>query len=154
MYKVGQVLFIILNKKQQVVPVQVTEQVVRRSLNGEDTTYSVAIPGREGTKVLSLEQIDGDVYESIEDVRKQMFEHASQVINTISDKALSVAKNRFKYDLSSPGVDIGEFISASHEDIEISKNPSDSEPAATTMKVDLGDGKVGNISIPDLERIK
>jgi len=154
MYKVGQVLFIILNKKQQVVPVQVTEQVVRRSLNGEEISYSVAVPGREDMKNIALEQIDGEVFTSIDKLRTQMFEHASSVIDMISSKAVNVAKNRFNYD---PGSSTSEdVLSASDVLINQSVSPGTQLPGTrdtdndNSVKVDLGDGTVANVKLPEI----
>lgn len=139
MYKVGQVLFIILNKKQQVIPVQVTEQVVRRSLNGEEISYSVSIPNREGDRTHELDSIDGEVFDTLEDVRKTMFEHANYVITTITDKALTIAQKRFDYDASSisdldPGLTSSEPI----------------KPEDTVHRVELDDGTIANIKMPEL----
>jgi len=155
MYKVGQVLFIILNKKQQVVPVQVTEQVVRRSLNGEEISYSVAVPGREDMKNIALEQIDGEVFTSIDKLRTQMFEHASSVIDMISSKAVNVAKNRFNYDpdvivsddaLSVSDVLVKQELAPDTQQLPGTRN-TDNE---NSVKVDLGDGTVANVKLPEI----
>lgn len=158
MYSVGQVLFIILNKKQQVIPVQVTEQVVRRTLGGEETTYSVAIPGREGFKSIELNQVDGDVFESIEAVREQMFAHARDVINTISEKALNVAKNRFDYRSEDASIVLGDVTGPMlPEQIEpvVASNREPQlplpRPTSSYVKVELSDGTLANVSIPDFK---
>ena len=154
MYKVGQVLFIILNKKQQVVPVQVTEQVVRRSLNGEEISYSVAVPGREDMKNIALEQIDGEVFTSIDKLRTQMFEHASSVIDMISSKAVNVAKNRFNYNPDSSTSE--DVLSANDVLISQSVSPDTQLPGTrdtdndNSVKVDLGDGTVANVKLPEI----
>ena len=140
MYQVGQVLFIILNKKQQVIPVQVTEQVVRRSLNGEEISYSVSIPSRDENRVHELDSIDGEVFDSIDDVRNYMLEQTMQIIATITDKALKVAKNRFDYD--GPVMPDIEGVVQS-----LPKPPKEKEGYA---KVDLGDGTLANVKLPDI----
>ena len=50
MFQVGQVLYVISQKRQQVYPVRVVEQVVRKSLDGETISYQVEIPGKEENK--------------------------------------------------------------------------------------------------------
>ena len=142
MYSVGQVLFIILNKKQQVIPCQVTEQVVRRSLSGEETSYSVAIPSRNENKVHELDSIDGEVFESIEDVRKYMLDQTTQIITTITNKAISVAKARFDYD-SDALADV--VLPDSAKTIGVNNKGNDG-----TVSVELGDGTVANVKLPDL----
>lgn len=153
MYKVGQVLFIILNSKQQVIPVQVTEQVVRRTLKGEETTYSVAIPGREGLKSIELNQIDGDVFESIEDVRSQMFEHAKNVISAVTEKALNVARNRFDY-AAADGSSAVVNVAPSDEPVSpgllrTSNGDHSTKLNSRPLKVELPDGTIANVQTPD-----
>ena len=143
MYSVGQVLFIILNKKQQVIPCQVTEQVVRRSLSGEDISYSVSIPGRNENKIHELDAIDGEVFDSIEDVRKYMFEQTSQIINTITEKALAVAKNRFDYDSSA----LADVVLPT---LNSKRNENDPD----RVNVELGDGTVANVKLPNLSDLE
>ena len=141
MYQVGQVLFIILNKKQQVIPVQVTEQVVRRSLDGEEISYSVSIPNRDENRILELDSIDGEVFESIDDIRAYMLEQTTQIIATITDRALKIAKNRFDYD--------GPLISDLDPDFTMPP-PSEKSGKPNSVKVELEDGTLANVEIPDL----
>ena len=140
MYQVGQVLFIILNKKQQVIPVQVTEQVVRRSLNGEEISYSISIPNRDENRVLELDSIDGEVFESIDSVREYMLEQTTQIISTITDRALKVAKNRFDYD--------GPLISDLGHGLALPSPDESGEPSS--VKVELEDGTLANVKIPNI----
>ena len=38
-YHVGQVLFVILNKKTQVYPMMVVEEIIKKTMQGEETNY-------------------------------------------------------------------------------------------------------------------
>ena len=149
MHRVGQVLFIILNKKQQVIPVQVTEQIVRRTLNGEEISYTVSIPAREGLKPMTLEQIDGEVFTSIDQVKERMFENATEVINAITEKAGTVAKNRFDYNPveseTSQSVD-----ALTDDDVLVTPRGNERKPGPGEAMVDLGDGTVAKVKLPDL----
>lgn len=135
MYEVGQVLFLIMNKRQQVIPIQINEQVVRRSLDGEEISYSVAVPIPKGTRLFDLKELDGQVYESIDEARDVLHEHAAQAINTLTQKAAAVAEHRFGHnELSQPSLD----------DI-----PEPGE-ADASVKVTLEDGTVANVHIPEI----
>jgi hypothetical protein len=136
MYEVGQVLFIILNKRPQVIPVQVVEQVVRRSVSGEEIQYSVNVPAKDGDKVLELESIDGSVFEDAEDARRSMLDNATRTIDGFIEKAMSVASARFNFDSGANGV--SELISGN-------KNENTQK-----AKVTLEDGTVANIILPDV----
>lgn len=132
MYEVGQVLFLILNKRQQVLPVQVNEQVVRRSLDGEEISYSVAVPVSKGVKLYDLSELDGELYSSIEEARDVLYEHATQAINAITEKAAAVADSRFKVS-PDPSLD----------DISVPEGqPQDS------LKITLEDGTIANVKMP------
>ena len=132
MYEVGQILFLILNKRQQVLPIQVNEQVVRRSLEGEEISYSVAVPASKGIKLYDLNELDGEVYESIEIARETMYDQATQAIDAITKKAVAIAESRFghKDDI---------LASVPIPDLKDSK-----------IKVTLEDGTVANVIMPEI----
>ena len=44
MYDVGDILYVISNKRRNVVPVQVVEQIVRRTAKAEEVTFKVQLP--------------------------------------------------------------------------------------------------------------
>ena len=151
MHRVGQVLFIILNKKQQVIPVQVTEQIVRRTLNGEEISYTVSIPAREGLKPMTLEQIDGEVFTSIDQVKERMFENATEVINAITEKAGAVAKNRFDYqpELNEHN-DSSSVEPLTDDDVLVTPRNNAKSPGPGEAMVDLGDGTVAKVKLPNI----
>ena len=64
MYAVGDVVYVISNKKRNVVPVQIVEQIVRRSLEGESVSFKAALPGKDPSKTIDLDEIDGTVKKS------------------------------------------------------------------------------------------
>ena len=144
MYRVGQVLFVILNKRQQVIPVQVNEQVVRRSLSGEDVSYTVLIPAKENDKLYNLDEVDGDVYESIEEVRQVMHEHASSIINSITDKAIKIASSRFEFS-PNPLDDIMSEVN----DLEPKQESEVGSNKEEVHQVTLEDGTVANVRLPE-----
>jgi len=137
MYEVGQVLFLIMNKRQQVIPIQINEQVVRRSLDGEETSYSVAVPVPKGTRLFDLQELDGQVYKSIEEARDALHDQAAKAINTLTQKAAAVAEHRFGHN---------EKPQLSLDDIP---EPSSSGDDAS-VKITLEDGTIANVHIPEI----
>jgi len=135
MYEVGQILFVVLNKRPQIIPVQVIEQVVRRSLQGEEIQYSVNVPTKDGDKTFELSGLDGAVYTSIEDVRDAMLTNAKSTILDMTQKAVAVAQKRFKYEHSEDTPPI----------LDASKNQENGE----SMKITLDDGQIANVRLPD-----
>ena len=99
MYDVGDVLYVISNKRRNVVPVQVIEQIVRRTAEAEEITFKVALPTQANEKagnVVDLHSIQGSVHKSLEEVRIVLYEQASSAINDLLSAAQKVAASKFK----------------------------------------------------------
>ncbi len=133
MYEVGQVLFVVLNKRPQIIPVQVIEQVVRRSLQGEEVQYSVNVPTKDGDKTFELSGLDGIVYTSIDEVQDAMLANASSTILDMTQKAAAIAQKRFKHK------------SPEESPLPINANQENGE----SMKITLEDGQVANVILSD-----
>lgn len=132
MYNVGQVLYVILNKRQKVIPVQVVEQVTRRSLKGEETHYSVNVPSREGAREYNLHDLDGEVYETIDDAKDALVKNANRSIESIIENAQKIASHVFN---SSSDVD----------DLVLG-----SETSTDSVKITLENGTIANVKLPDI----
>jgi hypothetical protein len=138
MYEVGDVLFIVSNKRRQIFPVQVVEQVVRRTLSGEETTYKVQAPSA-GDKVLTvdLHSIDGTVHESIARAREFLYEQATSAIESMLATAQELART-FSGDSASPA--------------PVSQTPAAASPknGASKVKVKLDDGTSATVTLPEV----
>lgn len=99
MYDIGDVLYVISNKSRNIVPVQVTQQIVSKTLNlGEQTTYMVTLPLKPGHKKprsVDLENISGTVYESIEAAQEELLEQARLAIEDVVARAKQVKDDNF-----------------------------------------------------------
>ena len=134
MYNVGQVLYVILNQKQKVIPVQVIEQVVRRSLKGEETQYTVNVPSRNGFKAYNLHDLDGEIHETVESAMDELTDKANQSITRIIENAQKIATHSFDTD-TDPDVD----------DVLFDPKETDTE---NKVKITLENGTVANVKIP------
>ena len=132
MYNVGQVLYVILNQKQKVIPVQVIEQVVRRSLKGEETQYTVNVPSRNGFKAYNLHDLDGEIHETVESAMSELTDKANQSITRIIENAQKIATHSFDTD---PDVD----------DVLFDPKETDTEKY---VKITLENGSIANVKIP------
>ena len=125
-YSVGQIIYVVLNKRQTVIPAQVVEETVRRSLDGEITTYSVVVPN-SSKKSYPLNELDGDVYVTLDEVRDKLMKNAQGVIDELIGKARNLQEQAFA---ATPPV---------HPPLA----PTDSD----SMKVTLEDGTVANVKM-------
>lgn len=90
-YEVGQILFVVLNKKNQVYPMQVIEEITKKTLKGEVKTY-VLQGGSDPNSTVVLDQIDGEVFDSSEEVRRVLLARATNQINKLVSVAVSKSK--------------------------------------------------------------
>lgn len=85
-YSIGQVLFVVSNKKIQVYPVQVIEVIHKKTLQGEDIKYLLQ-DGIEKDSTIMLDEVDGEIFDSAEHVRVALIDRATKQINNIVDFA-------------------------------------------------------------------
>lgn len=90
-YKIGQVLFVVLNKKSQVYPMQVVEIITKKSLQGEDTKYLLQ-GGSNKTSTVLLDEVDGEIFDSSEKARQVLVKRATFQINKLVDVAITKSK--------------------------------------------------------------
>ena len=132
-YEVGQVLFLILPKKQHVIPVRVVEQVTRKSLDGEETSYTVEVPGQK--EMYDLSDLGADVFTSIKAVESQLHENARKAISGILKSAESLSSKYFGQTSSQVQPAIGDNAAGDDGDF---------------AQVELGDGTVAKVKLPDM----
>jgi len=130
MYDVGQVLFIVVRKKQKIVPVQIVEQIVRRSLDGEAIQYQVKVPGYDDPMPINC--VGEDIYSSIDEVKDALKQNASSAIDDMARAATSLSATSFQ-DMRS---------------LESAEGGGDEEAV-----VDLGDGKKAKINVSSLKKL-
>ena len=87
-YDVGQIIYVVSSQKMQVLPFVIAEEVVRKTLSGEEVTYLVKKDETE--KTYNLAAIAGDVYEDVQSVRQVLIQNATAGI----DKICALAKQK------------------------------------------------------------
>ena len=152
MHEVGQVLYLILNKKQQVVPVQVVEQVVRRTMGGEETLHSVKIPTKK--HLYKLEELDADIYATLDGVREKMRDNAVTAIEEMILKANEWEKEYFETPPDPSRYTPDTAAAPSQEEYpqlpEFEKRKNQSNEKEKKVQITLENGTVANVSVPPL----
>ena len=136
MYSVGQVLYVILEKKRTILPVRVAEQIVRRTVEGENISYKVTIPGKN--QVVALSDLGSSHFSSLDEVRAELLSNAERMIHSMADQAKSIADECFP---DASGFPVG--------DVNIPM-PASASTSSDKVTIDLGDGMVGNINLTNL----
>ena len=138
MYEVGQLIYTIIEDKHKVMPLKISEQVITKTLEGEKTVYKAILPGSSKKVILSKLS---NVWTDVEDVKKYMLENASKAIDNMLVETNNI-KNKYFLDQ--------ELIDACKEDSKQDIIDSD-VGAEKTIKVNLGDGQIGNLKINNQE---
>jgi hypothetical protein len=79
-YKIGQVLFVVPKDKAAVVPVQVVEEVLRKTLKGEDVVYTVSWRVGREVKTSELGNVAGEVFDNPQRLRRTLLKRSSTAI--------------------------------------------------------------------------
>jgi len=128
-YRVGQVLFVIVNKKAQIYPMMIIEEIVKRTLSGEEVNYVLQGGSDQATTIL-MNQIDGEIFESAEEAKYALISRATTQIDRLVDAAVARSTEWYK--------------------LEKQKEPivmSLPQPEQENVKITLSDGTVANFKI-------
>ena len=151
MFQVGQVLYVISQKKQQVYPVRVVEQVVRKSLEGETISYQVEIPSKDENKRYELSKLGPNVHSDLSKVRDLLMRNASVKIDVLITLAGKIAQSTF-------GVTVlplpKDNDSPPDEGVEIIDDRPVDDPFLQDnekIKITLPDGSVANVNLDSMK---
>jgi len=78
-YAVGQVLYVVLRKQPVIAPMLVVEEITKRSLAGEEKSY-VLQAGAQANKLISLDDVDGEIFNSAGDAERSLLARATENI--------------------------------------------------------------------------
>ena len=90
-YRVGQVLYVVLRKEARIYPMQVVEEVTKKTLEGTATTYLVR-GGPNADAAIPIGEVDGEIFDSAAKVQKTLLERANNGINERVQNAVTKAQ--------------------------------------------------------------
>jgi hypothetical protein len=93
-YHVGQILYICNEKKLNIYPVQVVEEVIRTTLKGKEKTYIVMLPDKERTR-FDISKINDNLFVDIDSVKKHMISNAENAIEKMAKAAVLLGDQSF-----------------------------------------------------------
>lgn len=140
-YRVGQILYVVLNKQTKVFPCQVVEELTKKTLNGNSVVYRVAIG--KGSEPRDLNEIDGEVFDDPETVKKTLTARASKMIEKMIQAATKASSEWY-----TPSAGVPEVQGLSLEDITPDLTPVDDPTNPPEQPVvELPDGRVAKVNI-------
>lgn len=89
-YRVGQVVYVVMNREVRVVPLQIIKEVTEKTLDGDTVEYIVR--GRDEANTMAISAVEGEVFETADKARKALVERATASVHRLVDKATENAK--------------------------------------------------------------
>lgn len=149
MYAIGHILYVVLSKKNQVYPMQVVEIITKKTLKGEEVSY-ILQAGSEKTSRVSLDQVDGELFDTPEKARRILTQRATTQVNKLVDFAMSKSVEWYGEPKESSQVALPQMISNlpdlaqdSVEDPEVHAGSQDD-----TTSVVMPDGSIVKVKMP------
>lgn len=95
--QVGQVLYILSRSDMNLIPVLVVEEMIKRTLDGENVSYIVEAIGKNGAKKrYTLDESTMKAFDEISDAREFLVNNAVEAINTLCSEAFERSKLFFE----------------------------------------------------------
>lgn len=142
MHAIGQVLYVVLAKKNQVYPMQVIEVITKKTLTGEEIRY-VLQGGSDKKSTVFLDQIDGEVFDSSERARKVLVQRATVQINKLIDISIEKAKEWYK------PKEVTNVIPQRVDDLEeLMTEDASIDAVQNSQTIVMPDGTIANIKLP------
>lgn len=157
-YEVGQIIYLLVEKSARVFPVQVIEEIVRKSISGEKITYMVKLPN-EKAELVDLSNLNAQVYTSEELLKQKMISNATSAIEKMVDQAVSIGKEIFSKpveeksledeDSDWENISINQKVNQVNDSRVLGRqdlsNSVQNNAKDGKIKVDLGNGVIANI---------
>ena len=103
-YTVGQVLYVVLKKESRIYPMQVVEEITKKTLEGELTSYMVR-GGTDPKAQLLITDVDGEIFDSAEKAKSELIERATASIGRLIAHAVQKAGEWYPNSFEAPSDD-------------------------------------------------
>lgn len=85
--KIGQIIYVLSNKAQKIIPAIVVEELTIKKLDGNETSWKVSVGPSGKEKIIDSKRLDGELYSTLEEVQVILKERLDQFITTIVEDA-------------------------------------------------------------------
>ena len=87
-YQIGQIVYIMSDKAEAIVPAIVVEELIHKRLDGDSISWKVAVGPVEKKKIVASDDLSGEIYTSLEEIRNVMSARLSDYIDNLLSKAV------------------------------------------------------------------
>lgn len=92
-FKVGQVIYLIPKGERRVVPAQVTEEILRRTMSGEEIVWMLRLAGSQ--KTAPLDPDAAEYFTDVDVLRDVMIQRTTQQVKGMLNKTVEIAEEAF-----------------------------------------------------------
>ena len=141
-YRVGQILFVIPAGKVGMVPIQVVEEITKKTLSGSAVSYVVRI--NKAGKTGDISSIDGEIFESAPMAQKTLLDRSNSAVVQMVQRAVAQAQEWYPQLTASAQqqpADDGEMLTL--------KGPNEGPAVVDENVVTLPDGTTARLKLPE-----
>jgi len=91
--QIGQVIYILSNKAQTVVPAIVIEEVIVKKINGNLISWKVAIGPKDNNRVVDSNKLNGEIFHSLEEVKQVLLGRFTEFVNSLCSETEKRSEN-------------------------------------------------------------
>lgn len=84
---IGQVVYVLPDKAEAIVPAIVVEEMVIKKLDGETVSWKVAVGPPEKKKIVASHELSGEVYTSLDEIKDVMTKRLSEFVSNLIKQA-------------------------------------------------------------------
>lgn len=95
-FKVGQIVYLIPVGERRVLPAQITEEILRRTIKGSETVWMIQIAGSPNS--VPLDPDAAEYFTDMVSLREAMLERTRKQVLTMLDKVETTAREVFQQD--------------------------------------------------------
>lgn len=86
-FQIGQIVYVLSDKAEAIVPAIVVEELVHKKLDGNSVSWKVAVGPPAKKKIVASDDLSGEIYTSLDEIRRVMMRRLSEYVENLVGKA-------------------------------------------------------------------
>lgn len=99
---IGQVIYVLSNVKQKIVPAVVVEEIVVKKMDGNQISWKVSVGPAGKERVVDSNRLDGDIYSSLDEIRDVLYGRLSSFLDGLITEAERRVETWYGQHVSTP----------------------------------------------------
>lgn len=142
-YFIGQIVFVVSSKSMKISPMQIVEETIRKTMSKDREFNYILRDSGDDKSLINLSDIDGEIFETIEKVREELKNRASNAIDKMAMVAFDKSREWFQVN------DNTKYESVTDEQSVTTSQTSPINDNQYQM-IEMPDGKVVKVRMPDI----